>query len=246
MHQRRPGPHITVLTGAGISTGSGIPDFRGPDGTWTTDPDQAALLEIDRHVNDPRVRRAGWAMWRDHPAWSARPSAAHRALVELERAELLEAVLTQNFDGLHQAAGHDPHLVLELHGTMRTTSCLRCGDRQATTAVLERLGRDGDPLCPYCGGVLKPDVVYFGELLPEEALGRAVAAAQDADIFVVIGSTLTVQPVAGLTGLAAENGAEVIIVNADPTPFDHLAERVVRDRIEQAVPALVTELLARA
>ncbi|WP_169164340.1 SIR2 family NAD-dependent protein deacylase [Cellulomonas taurus] len=244
MHQRRPGSHITVLTGAGISTGSGIPDFRGPEGTWTRHPDQAELLEIDRLVNDPAVRRAGWAMWRDHPAWTATPSAAHRALVELERAELLEAVLTQNFDGLHQAAGHDSP-VIELHGGLRTTSCLRCGARQATSAVLARLDRNGDPDCLECGGILKPDVVYFGERLPEDALGRAIAAAQDADVFVAIGSTLTVQPVASLTGIAAESGAEVIIVNAEPTPYDHHASRVIRTPIEDAVPDLVAELIER-
>lgn len=245
MHQRRPGPRVTVLTGAGISTGSGIPDFRGPEGTWTRHPEQADLLEIDRHVNDPQVRRSGWMMWHQHPAWAAEPSPAHRALVDLERAGMLEALLTQNFDALHQRAGHDPSLVVELHGSLRTTSCLRCGARQATTAVLERLERDGDPRCPDCDGVLKPDVVYFGERLPDEALGRAVAAAQDADVFVAIGSTLTVQPVAGLTGLAAEHGAEVIVVNAEPTPYDHLAARVVREPIEVAVPALVEELVAR-
>jgi NAD-dependent deacetylase len=245
MHQRRPGSHLTVLTGAGISTGSGIPDFRGPEGTWTRHPDQAELLEIDRHVNDPAVRAAGWAMWRDHPAWTAVPSAAHRALVELERADLLEAVLTQNFDGLHQAAGHGREHVIELHGSLRTTSCLRCGARQATTAVLDRLARDRDPECLECGGILKPDVVYFGERLPEDALGRAIAAAQDADVFLAIGSTLSVQPVASLTGIAAEAGAEVIIVNAEPTPYDHLASRVVREPIETAVPELVAELIAR-
>ncbi len=245
MHQRRPGSHITVLTGAGISTGSGIPDFRGPEGTWTRHPEQAALLEIDGWVNDPAVRRAGWAMWRDQPAWSATPSQAHSALVELEHADLLEAVLTQNFDGLHQAAGHDRSHVVELHGGLRTTSCLRCGARQATAAVLDRLDRDSDPDCLECGGVLKPDVVYFGERLPEDALGRAIAAAQDADVFVAIGSTLTVQPVASLTGIAAEAGAEVIVVNAEPTPYDHHAARVIREPIENAVPALVAELIAR-
>lgn len=245
MHQRRPGSHITVLTGAGISTGAGIPDFRGPEGTWTRHPDQAELLEIDRYASDPAIRQAGWRMWREHPAWSATPSVAHRALVELERAELLEALLTQNFDGLHQAAGHSREQVVELHGGLRTTSCLRCGARQATTAVLERLDRDREPACLECGGILKPDVVYFGERLPEDALGRAIAAAQDADVFLAIGSTLSVQPVASLTGIAAESGAEVIIVNAEPTPYDHVAHRVIREPIEVAVPELVSELLAR-
>ncbi|RMI08933.1 SIR2 family NAD-dependent protein deacylase [Cellulomonas triticagri] len=240
-----PGLRVTVLTGAGISTGSGIPDFRGPDGTWTRHPDQAELLEIGRYVADPDVRRRGWAAWRDHPVWSARPSAAHRALVDLARADRLQALLTQNFDGLHQAAGSDPADVVELHGDLRTTSCLACGDRQPTPDVLARLDAEPDPRCAVCGGILKVDVVYFGERLPDRPLERAIAAAQDGDVLLAIGTTLTVQPVASLAGLAAEVGAEVVIVNAEPTPYDHVADRVVREPIETAVPALVAELLAR-
>lgn len=245
MHMPAPGLRVTVLTGAGISTGAGIPDFRGPDGTWTRHPDQVELLDLGRYVADGDVRRRGWRMWREHPAWTARPAAGHRALVDLERAGRLQAVLTQNFDGLHQAAGLDDHDVVELHGTLRTTSCLVCGDRQPTADVLARLDAEPDPPCAVCGGVLKPDVVYFGERLQDRPLERAIAAAQDGDVFLAVGSTLTVQPVASLAGLAAEVGAEVVIVNAEPTAYDHLADRVVRDPIEQALPALVAELLAR-
>lgn len=245
MHMPAPGLRVTVLTGAGISTGSGIPDFRGPDGTWTRHPDQVELLDLGRYVADPDVRRRGWRMWREHPAWTARPAAGHLALVELERAGRLQAVLTQNFDGLHQLAGLDDHDVVELHGTLRTTSCLVCGARQPTTDVLARLAAEPDPPCAACGGILKPDVVYFGERLPDRPLERAIAAAQDGDVFLAVGSTLTVQPVASLAGLAAEVGAEVVIVNAEPTAYDHVADRVVREPIEQALPALVAELLAR-
>lgn len=245
MHMPAPGLRVTVLTGAGISTGSGIPDFRGPEGTWTRHPDQVELLEIGRYLADADVRRRGWQVWREHPAWSARPSAAHRALVDLERAGRLEAVLTQNFDGLHQAAGSDPGAVVELHGTLRSTSCMTCADRQPTVDVLARLDAEPDPRCAVCGGVLKPDIVYFGERLPDRALERAIASAQDGDVFLAIGSTLTVQPVASLAGLAAEVGAELVIVNAGPTPQDHLADRVLREPIEDALPALVAELLAR-
>ena len=240
-----PGLRVTVLTGAGISTAAGIPDFRGPQGTWTRHPDQVELLEIGRYVADPDVRRRGWAAWRGHPVLTAQPAAGHHALVDLERAGRLQALLTQNFDGLHQAAGSDPGQVLELHGTLRTTSCLACGARQPTVDVLARLDAEPDPPCRVCGGVLKPDVVYFGERLPERPLERAIAAAQDGDVFVAVGTTLTVEPVAGLAGLAAESGAEVVIVNAEPTPYDRLADRVVREPIEQALPALVAELLAR-
>jgi NAD-dependent deacetylase len=241
-----PRPRVTVLTGAGISTGSGIPDFRGPAGTWTRHPEQAALLEIDRYVADAGVRRLGWAAWRDHPAWTAQPSAGHRALVDLARAGRLHALLTQNFDGLHQAAGSDPADVVELHGGLGSTSCLGCGTRRPTRDVLARLDAEPDPRCERCGGILKVDVVYFGERLPERALDRAVAAARGADVLLAVGTTLTVQPVASLAVVAVEAGAELVVVNAEPTPYDHLAERVVRDPIEQALPALVAELVARA
>jgi NAD-dependent deacetylase len=257
-HDAPAGPTITVLTGAGISTGGGIPDFRGPQGVWTRDPAAAELLDIDRYMSDADVRRRGWASWLGHPVWRARPTRAHRALVDLQRpaarpgpdaaapgATSPALVLTQNFDGLHQAAGSPADLVVELHGTLATTSCLRCERREPTPAVLARLDDEPDPHCPACGGVLKVDVVYFGERLPDEALERAIHAAQDSDVFVTIGTTLTVQPVAGLAGLAADAGAELIVVNAQPTPYDRLAARVIREPIDEAVPALVDELLGR-
>lgn len=235
-------PTVTVLTGAGISTSGGVPDFRGPAGVWTRDPGSARLLEIGAFHRDPAVRRRGWEMWRDLPVWDARPTAAHRALVDLERSGRLLALLTQNFDGLHQRAGSGPDHVVELHGTLATTSCLDCGDRTATSEVFARLPEEPDPPCRACGGLLKPDVVYFGEALPPAALDRAIDAAADADVFVAIGTTLTVQPVAGLAELAARSGAELVIVNADPTPYDRLAARVIRAPIDEAVPALVAQL----
>jgi NAD-dependent deacetylase len=237
-------PTVTVLTGAGISTSSGVPDFRGPQGVWTRDPGAADLLELDRYVRDASIRERGWRTWAQHPVWDARPTPAHRALVELERAGALIATLTQNFDGLHQAAGADPASVVELHGSLATTSCLRCGASVPTRDVLARLAAEPDPVCTACGGVLKPDVVYFGELLPDDALARAVAAATDAHTFVAIGTTLTVHPVAGLAPLAVDAGARLVVVNAEPTPYDHLADEVVRAPIDEAVPALVRDLLA--
>jgi len=244
-HHSHAAPRVAVLTGAGISTGGGIPDFRGPQGVWTQDPSRAELLDIDAYMGSEDVRRRSWLMWRDHPAWHARPTAAHRALVELEVAGKLAAVLTQNFDGLHQAAGQTPRLVVELHGTVSTSSCLRCGERWFTRDVLARLDDEPDPHHAGCGGTLKPDVVYFGELLPDEAMERAVHAAQDAEVFVAVGTTLRVYPVASLAALAADSGAELVIVNDQETPYDHLASRVVREPIDEVVPALVAELLAR-
>ena len=236
-------PTVTVLTGAGISTASGIPDFRGPQGVWTRDPAAADLLDIGPYVRDADVRVRGWRAWAEHAVWQARPTAAHRALVELERAGALVAVLTQNFDGLHQAAGSAPERVVELHGSLATTSCLRCGTTVPTRDVLERLAAEPDPRCAACGGVLKPDVVYFGEMLPDDALARAAAAATDADVLVAVGTTLTVHPVAGLVPLAVDADARLVVVNAEPTAYDHLADEVVRTPIDEALPALVAALL---
>lgn len=242
-HHEHSSPVVTVLTGAGVSTGSGIPDFRGPQGTWTLHPEQAALLEIRPFLADADVRRRGWAAWAASPVWGAQPTDAHRALVELERAGALGAVLTQNFDGLHQRAGSSPEHVVELHGTATTTSCVRCGARQPTSDVLATLADDPDPHCA-CGGVLKPDVVYFGEMLDERAIERSVAAVTDADVLLAVGTTLTVQPVASLAAVAVEAGTRLVIVNAEPTPYDRLADEIVREPIEQSLPALVTRLLA--
>lgn len=236
-------PTVTVLTGAGISTASGVPDFRGPQGVWTRDPAAADLLDLGPYVRDRDVRERGWRMWAEHAVWAARPTSAHRALAGLERAGALLAVLTQNFDGLHQAAGSAPDRVVELHGTLATTSCLRCATTVPTRDVLARLATEPDPPCQACGGVLKPDVVYFGEQLADGALARAVAAATDAHTFLAVGTTLTVHPVAGLVPLAVDAGARLVVVNAEPTAYDHLADEVLRDPIDQVLPALVRTLL---
>ncbi|HEX5332937.1 MAG TPA: Sir2 family NAD-dependent protein deacetylase [Cellulomonas sp.] len=236
-------PRVTVLTGAGISTDSGIPDFRGPQGVWTRDPQAAQLLERGPYLADPAIRRRTWQMWRDSPVWGARPTPAHRSLVDLERAGLLAAICTQNFDGLHQRAGSSPSTVLELHGSLTWTRCLFCDSRERTADVLARLDVDPDPHCALCGSPLATGVVMFGEALPGDVLDAAVEAAATCDVFVVVGSTLTVQPVASLTAVAAEAGARVLIVNAQPTPFDRMADRVDRRPIQESVPDLVAELL---
>lgn len=211
---------------------------------WTRDPEAVQLLEYSRYVTDPGIRRRTWQMWRDSPVWQAEPTPAHVSLVELERAGALRAICTQNFDGLHQRAGSSSTSVLELHGSLTGSRCLRCGAAEPTAAILARLEVDPDPHCTRCGGLLATDVVMFEEPLPAAAFEAAIDAAGACDVFVVVGSTLTVQPVASLTAVAAEAGARVIIVNDEPTPYDHLADRVERRPIQEALPALVHELLA--
>ncbi|WP_228373813.1 SIR2 family NAD-dependent protein deacylase [Demequina maris] len=234
---------ITVLTGAGLSTGAGIPDFRGPDGVWTRHPERARLLEIDVFLGDRGARIEGWRDWAAHAAWSARPSPAHRALARLVEAGLSHDILTQNIDGLQQAAGTPDDAVVEMHGRLATTSCLGCEWRCETREVIAMLDVDPDPRCPYCGAVLKPDVVYFGEALSDKDLDRASRASRACDTFVAIGTTLQVYPVAMYAGSALQAGAELVIVNASPTAYDRDAHRVIREPIEEAVPALVEEWL---
>jgi len=238
-----PASRIAILTGAGISTGSGIPDFRGPAGVWTLHPDRARLLDIDAFLSDPAVRVAGWFDWSISPARAATPTAAHLALARLVASGVAGEVLTQNFDGLHQAAGTPAEDVVELHGTLHTTSCQRCGLGVKTANVLAELSAKPDPVCAHCGGILKPDIVYFGEALPAEAMRRAVDAAQSCTVFIAIGTTLSVYPVASLAGIAVEAGASLIIVNAEPTDYDRYASEIIREPIDVAVPALVERYL---
>lgn len=235
---------IAVLSGAGISTGSGIPDFRGPQGVWTRDPGAARLLDWDAYRVDVAVRVAAWRMWRDHPVWGARPTAAHRALADLERAGLLRGVATQNFDGLHQAGGVSPELVHELHGSLPGSTCRSCGAAEPTAIVLARLPVDPDPHCRRCGGLLATDVVMFGEVLPRPTLDAALEAAAGCAEMWAIGTTLTVQPAASLVLVAARAGARVVIVNAEETPYDDVADEVVRTPIDVAVPGMVGRVLA--
>ena len=237
---------LTALVGAGISTDSGIPDFRGPQGVWTRDPAAQRLFTLDTYLADPEVRRLSWRNRRDHPAWTAEPNAGHRALVDLERAGLLRAVITQNIDELHQRAGSSAERVIEVHGTLYTAQCLTCGDRTPMRAVLDRVDAgEEDPPCRRCGGVLKAATSSVGQSLVPEVLAAASDAARDCDVFLAVGSSLSVQPVAGLTALAARAGARVVIVNAQPTPYDELADAVLRQPIGTVMPALVSQALRR-
>ena len=236
----RAAGRITVLTGAGISTESGIPDYRGPNGTWTRDPEAEKLVTLSYYLTDPDIRRRAWLMRRDAGLHDVRPNPGHAALADLERQGRLRALLTQNVDGLHQAAGSSPDLVLELHGTVHTVECLSCGQRTTMDEALARVaGGEPDPDCRRCGGILKPATVSFGQELDRRVLEAAVEAAGDCDVFLAVGTSLQVWPVAGLVDLAARAGARVVVVNAEPTPFDQLAALVVRDPIGTALPRLL-------
>ena len=236
---------IAVLTGAGISTDSGIPDFRGPNGVWTKNPEAEKLSTLSEYVGDPSVRRRAWRSRRDHPAWSAKPNAGHHALVELECTGRLVAIVTQNIDGLHQAAGSDPERVIEIHGTMHEVECLSCATRLPMSAAIERVeaGED-DPACESCGGILKSATISFGQALVPAIVEAAVAAATNCDVFLAIGTSLTVHPAAGLCDVAMDAGADLVIVNAQPTPYDSAATVVVREPISDVLPALVSAVVS--
>ena len=235
---------VTVLTGAGISTDSGIPDFRGPQGVWTRNPGAQQLFTYQAYVSDPQVRRRSWQARRDHPAWRAEPNAAHAALAELANSRIDTQVITQNIDELHQKAGTPAERVIEVHGTMFSAVCVSCGDRSPMAGALARIdaGED-DPPCARCGGILKSATVMFGQRLDPAVFARAERAALDCGLFLAIGSTLTVEPAASLCGLAVGAGATLVIVNADPTPYDGLAAEVIREPIGTAVPRIARQLL---
>ncbi|MEV1286263.1 Sir2 family NAD-dependent protein deacetylase [Micromonospora sp. NPDC049679] len=231
---------VVALTGAGISTDSGIPDFRGPNGVWTRDPEAARIFTLQSYVADPALRRRAWQSRRDHPAWTARPNPAHRAFVELERAGRLLAIVTQNIDGLHQRAGNAPERVIEIHGTLFAVECLGCDDRTTMREALDRVAAgEPDPPCLRCGGILKAATISFGQSLDATTLRRAAAAAAGCDLLIAVGTSLTVQPAAGLVEVAADAGARVLIVNASPTPYDPLAAAVLRGPIGAVLPELV-------
>jgi NAD-dependent deacetylase len=235
---------VTVLTGAGMSTESGIPDFRGPQGVWTKDPAARRLFDLETYRSDPQVRREAWQRRAQHPAWTARPHEGHAALVALERAGRLRGVLTQNIDGLHQLAGHDPARVLELHGSIHRVECLACGWSGPTDDVLARVrAGEADPPCARCGGILKTATISFGQALDRAVLAAAVAAAAGADLLVAVGTTLTVRPAASLVDLAQRSGARLVVVNDGPTAYDAVAAARVGGRIGEVLPLLVAEAL---
>lgn len=235
---------VTVLSGAGVSTHSGIPDYRGPQGVWTKDPTAAALSTIDSYVSDPEVRKRAWRARRDHPAWQAEPNQAHRALVSLERAGKLRAIITQNIDELHQRAGSDPDKVIEVHGTMFQVECLTCGERVSMAEALKRVeAGEEDPSCLACGGMQKSATVSFGQELRPEVITAAARAARECDVFLAVGSSLTVQPAAGLCLEALNDGGRLVVINNDETQYDAVADGVLNAPVQEALPDLIDRAL---
>jgi NAD-dependent deacetylase len=231
---------VVVLTGAGISTDSGIPDFRGPQGVWTKNPGAEKTATLQYYLADPEVRKQAWRNRLDSPAWQAEPNAGHRAIVALERRGKLHTLVTQNIDELHQKAGTDPAKVVEIHGTMRKVVCMSCGERAPMERALDRVrAGEEDPPCRTCGGILKSATISFGQNLVMEDLDRAERAAAACDLLLAVGSTLGVYPAAGLVPLAKGVGARIVIVNAEETAYDTIADAVLHDPISDVLPALL-------
>jgi NAD-dependent deacetylase len=231
---------IVVLTGAGISTDSGIPDFRGPQGLWTKNPQAEKMATLHHYMGDPEVRKRAWKTRGGTFARRAEPNVGHHALVELERRGKLELLITQNVDGLHLAAGTSPEKLVEIHGTMREVLCMACGDRNPMQAALDRVAAgEEDPACEKCGGILKSATISFGQGLVAEDLARSEEAAQACALMFAIGTTLGVYPIAAVVPIAKQCGARVVILNAEPTEMDEIADAVLRGGIADLLPIVV-------
>ncbi len=231
---------ITVLTGAGISTDSRIPDYRGPKGVWTKNPGAEKQSTIQNYVSDPDVRVQAWRNRLDSPVWQAEPNPGHAALLALEHGGRLHTLITQNIDGLHHTAGSDPGRIVEIHGSVREVVCLGCHYRAPMQVALDRVrSGEADPACPLCGGILKSGTISFGQSLVEVDLLRAQTAAQECDLLLAIGSTLAVSPINQVVAVAAYHGAKVVIVNGSATEMDTLADVVVNDSISHVLPTIV-------
>lgn len=230
---------VVALTGAGISTESGIPDFRGPQGIWTLSPEAQELSDINHYMTDPEVRKRSWQARLVHPAFSAAPNDGHRAFAELESRGCLETLVTQNIDGLHQKAGSAPDRIIEIHGTIHDVICMSCQERAPMQRALNRVRTgESDPPCRSCGGILKSATISFGQALVPEDLDRSFEAAASCDLFIAAGTSLSVTPVAYLPQVALERGARLVIINAQPTPFDDYADAVYREPLGVVLPQL--------
>src|SRR5258706_5769082 len=231
---------VVVLTGAGISTDSGIPDCRGPQGVWTKNPMAEKLSNIHYYMADPEVRKASWKARMDHTAWTAKPNPGHLALAALEKRGKLHALITQNIDELHKMAGNSPDKVIEVHGTVRKVVCMACGMTAPMQKALDRVrAGEEDPPCRDCGGILKSATISFGQSLVPAVIEGAMRVARQADVFFAIGTSLQVFPIAGAVDLASAAGAKIVILNAEPTPFDEMADAVFREPIGTTLPQLL-------
>ncbi|MFN8665413.1 MAG: Sir2 family NAD-dependent protein deacetylase [Thermomicrobiales bacterium] len=237
----RPARNIVAFTGAGISTESGIPDYRGPGGVW----EKNTPPTIGDFRENPETRAAYWRDRKErYPSLrDTMPNLGHLALARLQDAGLLSSVITQNIDGLHQKSGVDPDRVIELHGTAHRVRCIDCGSTWPAAEIQRRLEDEPLPACEVCGGRLRGATILFGEALPQDALQAAVIAARDADLMLVIGSSLIVQPAARLPEIAVASGSRLAIINNEATPLDHLADVLVRGGAGMALGALADALV---
>lgn len=235
---------LVVLTGAGISTDSGIPDFRGPQGVWTKNPEAEKTATLQYYVADPDVRARAWQNRLNSGMWTAQPNAGHVALagIEARLGDRFDTLVTQNVDGLHHAAGNDPTRIIEIHGNVREVKCLSCAWRAPMQDALDRVrAGEADPDCPTCGGILKSATISFGENLVPADLDRAQDAAARCDLFLAAGTSLGVYPAAALPEIAMSRGARLVVLNAEPTPFDPYADAVLREPLSHVLPQLVAE-----
>ncbi len=231
---------IVALTGAGISTESGIPDFRGPNGVWTKNPEAEKLATLDHYMNDRDARVRSWRSRLESRMFDARPNAGHYALAHLERKQRLDTLVTQNVDGLHLDAGTSPERLIEIHGTVREFMCMRCGVRGPIQEALDRVrAGEEDPPCVWCGGILKSATISFGQNLVADDLERAQTAAITCDVFLAIGTSLGVYPAAYLPAAAVRHGAKLVIINNSETPYDDVASAVFREPIGEVLPEIV-------
>jgi len=235
----RAARRIVVLSGAGLSTDSGIPDFRGPNGLWTRDPAAEKASTLRHYLADAELRKLAWQNRLAAPAFTAAPNAGHHALVALERRGHVSAIVTQNIDGLHQAAGSDASRVIEVHGTVHWSRCWGCSDRRPMSQMLDRVrAGEADPSCEICGGIIKSDTILFGQNLVPHVIESAMVAAERSDLVLAVGSSLSVFPAANVVPRAKSAGARVIIANGEPTKMDRFADAVLTGSLSDLLPPL--------
>lgn len=232
---------VVVLTGAGISTDSGIPDFRGPQGLWTKNPEAEKMATLQNYLADKDVRKRAWRNRIASFPRRAEPNVGHHSLVELERLGKLHTLITQNVDGLHHDAGNSPDRIVEIHGSVREVMCMECCDRMPMQAVIDRVeAGEEDPACLRCGGILKSATISFGQGLVAADLARSEDAANSCDLMLAIGTTLGVYPIAAVVPIAKQAGSRVVILNAEPTELDPIADAVLRGSIADILPEIVS------